>query len=465
LGRDISTRGTLAEESIEMALRGLRRYAVLLTDHDITDVEVVATAAVRDASNGNEFLEQIRAIGFTPRLLSGEEEARTSAMGVIGAFPGAQGVVADLGGGSLEFTRIGAGGCEPGTSLPLGTLRLHEWRESKPSAMSKSIGKLLDKEGWGRPIDAPLYLVGGTWRAMAVYAMQQRNYPLTDPHGFELSAKEAAKLGSELAGADPEDLRKLPRISSMRANYLPDAGALLQALVEKLAPERLVISSWGLREGLLYQRLDSVAQQQDPLLAGMALFAAQRGAPPTLAARVAGWTVDAVPELGKGSERLRLAATMMALASMQTEPNLRLHQAMDWALHKRWLALEPCGRAMIAATVLANGNQCDLPEELQALASEEQLEEAICWGLAIRLCRRIGASSRRSFNSSGLRAKKKKLILRLEESHADLFGIPNEKDLKLLADRLGLEPEMRVVPVGTVRPSDYSPFEDMPVTG
>lgn len=465
LGRDISTKGTLADEAVELALRGLRRFSVLLQDHDITDVEVVATAAVRDASNGPDFLDQVRAICFDPRLLSGEEEAATSAIGVIGAFPGAEGVVADLGGGSLEFTRIGNGMCETGTSLPLGTLRLHEWRETKPSAMRKSIGKLLDKEGWGGGIDAPLYLVGGTWRAMAVYAMQQRGYPLTDPHGFELTAKEAVKLGEELAAADPEELRKLPRISTMRASYLPDTAVLLQALVEQLTPEKLVISAWGLREGLLYQRLDPVAQAQDPLLAGMAQFAAQRGAPPMLATRVAGWTVDAVPESGKGSERLRLAATMMALASMQTEPNLRLHQAVDWALHKRWLALEPCGRAMIAATVLANGNQTDLPPELHALASAEQLEEAICWGLAIRLCRRIGASSRRSFNSSGLRAKKKKLILRLEESHADLFGGPNEKDLKLLADRLGLEPEMRVVEDGSVRPIEYAPLDMVPEVG
>ncbi|MCB2067456.1 MAG: hypothetical protein KDE15_12550 [Erythrobacter sp.] len=310
LGRDISTKGTLADEAVELALRGLRRFSVLLQDHDITDVEVVATAAVRDASNGPDFLAQVRAIGFDPRLLSGEEEAATSAIGVIGAFPGAEGVVADLGGGSLEFTRIGNGMCETGTSLPLGTLRLHEWRETKPSAMRKSIGKLLDKEGWGGGIDAPLYLVGGTWRAMAVYAMQQRGYPLTDPHGFELTAKEAVKLGEELAAADPEELRKLPRISTMRASYLPDTAVLLQALVEQLTPEKLVISAWGLREGLLYQRLDPVAQAQDPLLAGMAQFAAQRGAPPMLATRVAGWTVDAVPESGKGSERLRLAATL-----------------------------------------------------------------------------------------------------------------------------------------------------------
>lgn len=463
LGRDISATGMLADEAVEIALGGLRRYALLLDELGVNDVEVVATAAVRDATNGPEFLDSVRALHLAPRLLSGEEEACASAMGVIGAFPGARGVVADLGGGSLEFTHVAEGACGDGTSLPLGSLRLHELRESKPSATRKAIAQYLKKAGWADPIEAPLYLVGGTWRAMAVYALERREYPLTDPHGYEMSPKEALDVAGELAAFDPEELRKMPRISSMRAAIMPDAALLLQVLVERLQPEKLVISAWGLREGILYSRLDPLAQAQDPLLAGMSLFAAQRGAPPTLAARVAGWTVSASPAEGKGSERLRLASTMLALASMQTEPNLRIQQAVDWALHKRWIDLAPEGRAMMAATVCGNANHCDLPPEVTALAKEECLEEAICWGLAIRLCRRLGAQSRRSHHGSRLSRGKDVLLLEIEEDLADLYGQPSQKDMKLLAARLGLEAEMRVVPVDSLR--SLPEYEDLPLAG
>ena len=236
------------------------------------------------------------------------------------------------------------------------------------------------------------------------------------------------------------------RISAMRADKLPDAAVLLQALLTRLAPEKVVFSSWGLREGLLYDRLPAHTRTQDPLLAGVAVFAAQRASEATLATRMAAWTLDAAPAREHGSERLRLAATMLALAAMQIEPNIRLPQAINWALHKRWVGVDGKGRAMLAAAIAANGNQLGLPAEIRALASAEALEEAVRWGLALRLARRLGAGSRRSLEVSRLVVDGDTLVLRLAESHAALFGQPTEKDMKLLSQRLGLGWRVDVVP-------------------
>ena len=193
------------------------------------------------------------------------------------------------------------------------------------------------------------------------------------------------------------------------------------------------------------------AARQDPLLAGIAMFASQRGAPATLATRMAAWTLDAAPAREHGSERLRLAAIMLGLASMQVEPNLRLPQAIDWALHKRWIGVDGMGRAMMAAAVAANGNSLALPARVRALASEEALEEAMRWGLALRLARRLGARSRRSLEVSRLVIQDGVLVLKLAESHEALFGIPSEKDMKLLAGRLGLEWRLAIVPDAQLR--------------
>ena len=296
-----------------------------------------------------------------------------------------------------------------------------------------------------RPGGAPLYLVGGTWRAMSVFAMQAERHPLSDPHGFELSIEQAQDVIRALSAETPETLRGRKRISSMRAEKLPDAAILLQAPIAVLKPSGIVFSSWGLREGLLYDRLAPEARAQDPLLAGISTFASQRGAPAMLSTRMASWTLDAAPAREHGSERLRLAATMLALASMQIEPNIRLPQAIDWALQKRWIAIDGKGRAMLAAAIAANGNALDLDDRVRALASEEALDEAIKWGLALRLARRLGANSRRSLDMSRLFIAGDDLVLRLAHSHAALATGPVEKDMKLLSARLGLTPRVDIV--------------------
>lgn len=443
LGREIAATGRLADEAMALALRGLKRFALLLADLGITDIETVATAAVRDAANGPAFVEQLRAIGLNPRVISGEEEALLSAHGVIGAFPDARGIVADLGGGSLELVRVAGGQTDCASTLPLGTLRLPDHRKDGRAEMKKSLDKAIRKGGWDLAANSPqangaLYLVGGTWRAMAVFAMAAQGYPLSDPHGFELDTAAALELAGTLAASEAEVIKGRERISSMRAEKLPDAAVLLQALLTQLNPERVVFSSWGLREGLLYDRLPAHSRAADPLLAGISVFAGQRGSAPTLATRMASWTLDAAPAREHGSERLRLAATMLALAAMQIEPNIRLPQAINWALHKRWVGIDGKGRAMLAAAISANGNQLNLSPRVRALASAEALEEAVRWGLALRIARRLGAQSRRSLEVSRLEIDDGALVLKLAQSHAALFGLPTEKDMKLLAGRLGL---------------------------
>ncbi len=446
LGRSLSETGRIPEKSVRIALAALARYKALIEDLGIGQVETVATAAAREAENGPEFLDAVRAIGLDPRLLAGEEEARCSALGVIGAFPGARGVVADLGGGSLELVSIDNEACEHGVSLPLGTLRLPHVREGGADRLRKTVIKAMKVEDWDTPHRAPLYLVGGTWRALAKFARHEIDWPLNDTHGFELEREAALQVLKALGKLDVAAINNVRGISSMRAAALPDAGALLQVLVEELEPQKLVFSSWGLREGLLYARLEPTARLQDPLLAGIASFATPRGCSPQRAARIAGWMVSAVSSKANGRERLRLSATMLALASKWIEKNLRARQAMDWALHKRWIGLSSEGRAMLAAAVAANCGETSLPRELHALASGEALEEAVHWGLAIRLFRRLGGGSDSPLQTTALNVIGHRLVLSLGESRAALGGYQAEKDLANLAARLDLEPHLEVVP-------------------
>jgi exopolyphosphatase/guanosine-5'-triphosphate,3'-diphosphate pyrophosphatase len=102
---------------------------------------------------------------------------------------------------------------------------------------------------------------------------------------------------------------------------------------------------------------------------------------------------------------------------------------------------------MIAAALAANCGELELPRLLLRLADAEDLDEAICWGLAIRLCRRLGAGSRRSLRNSALKAEGNRLVLYLGEEHAVLRVEHVEEDLAALAERLGLVPAIEVVPI------------------
>jgi len=135
---------------------------------------------------------------------------------------------------------------------------------------------------------------------------------------------------------------------------------------------------------------------------------------------------------------------MLALAAARIEPNLRLRHSYEWAMDKRWLGLDPAGRARLAVALLAACGKPQLPPQLLFLASEEALREAAAWGLAIRLCRRLGAGSRVSLLTSKLRREDGRLVLWVDASRAELACGPVEGDLKVLAQWLGLGHELRI---------------------
>lgn len=460
LGRDLAATGKMPDKAMDYALSALARFAIILPDLGVTDVQTVATAAVRDAANGPAFLDRVRALGLTPRLLTGEEEAQAAAFGVIGAFPDARGTVADLGGGSLELVMIEGGACHDGVSMPLGTLRLPALREKGPAAFRKAIEREMARAGWAAEHPGPLYMVGGTWRALATYALRRDDHPLTDPHGLTMTVDEADALAKKVARLEPAELAAIPGVPTSRAAGMPDAANMLRIMLADLKPDGLVFSSWGLREGLLFDRLSPSARAQDPLLAAVAQFSEPRGGSAAQAAMMAAWTADVANGGGARDERLRLAATMLALAASHIEPNLRAKHAYDWAMDKRWLGLDPEGRARLAAAQLAACGRSLTTPALTRLASETALSEAIGWGLAIRLCRRLGAGTRVSLLSSALTREDGRLVLWFDPARAQLASDIVANDLKALAQWLGVEPEIRV---GEVSRGQREPTSDLAV--
>lgn len=440
LGRELGETGRLAEKSVETALGALARFAKMLSLSGVHSVECVATAAARDAANGPEFLDAVRDLGLEPRLLTGEQEAMASATGVVAAFPGAQGTVGDLGGGSLELVGVDGEAKPGGISLPYGTLRLPALRAEGADRFAATVREGLANAGWKAGKGKPLYIVGGSWRALALQAMRRIDWPLDDPHGFRISAEEALRACRALEKGKIDDPD--PRISSSRLATLPDAAALLGQLIERIQPSTIVFSSWGLREGLLFAQLDPETKARDPMLAGVEAFVAGSLVEPDHARKVADW-VAPLFDL-EGQEALHLGATMLALSAMRSEPNMRTEQAMAWALRKRWVGLDAHGRAAMAMTVIANSGITEIPREFERLAGRDDLNAAIGWGLALRLCRRLTACTDEALAQTSVRREDGRIILTLEPAMEALYANAMAKDMRRLGEWLALEWDVRI---------------------
>lgn len=425
LGKHVAETGRLSDKAVDSVLAALRRYKALLDLAQVPRVDVVATAAARDATNGPAFLARIREIGFEPRLLSGVEEAETSATGVLGAFPGASGIVGDLGGGSLELVDIADGGTSHGVSLPLGSLRLPPLRARGDRVFVREISRMLAGADWVAEPEATLYLVGGSMRALGRAMMVQLGWPLDDTHGFALDAAKALELARRFARRG-QALRQIDGVSASRAASIPDAAALLAVLLQKLEPKGIVFSSWGLREGVLFGSLPDAAQREDPLLAGVSAFVEPMGVDGALVEA----TVAAVREVAPLAETpVGRAAVMLCLAAGRVEPNLRRELPTEWGLQKRWVGVDNAGRAALASALrasLGKGSAGQVP--WSALAPQDLLFEARTLGHAARLCRRLSAGSARVLGQVRLRAKGDTIVI--DSPDPNLVGDSASRDLR-----------------------------------
>lgn len=440
LGRSLAETGRLSGKGVNAALAALARFRMLLDLEQVDSLDIVATAAARDASDGPQFLQQVAALGFQPRLLSGEEEAETSALGVIAAFPGAQGIVADLGGGSLELIDIDGEDSRHGVSLPMGTLRLPQLREKGPRGFSRFVASQLDATDWEAEPDATLYLVGGSFRSLGKLALSQSGLTIDDPHGHSQDRDAAVAFARRIARLPAEELGPGTGIAASRLASMPHTAALLDALLARLQPKRIVYSAWGLREGMLYRSLEPGVRAQDPLLAGVSAFAQRQGVSLKDAARVAAWTtLD-----GAEADRLHVAATLLALAAAYLEPNLRASHGVEWAMRKRWLGVERRDQALLGATVLASCGRLALPPDIGLLADAKDLHEAQARGLAIRLCRRFSSFAKRSLSDCSLTIEQGHLTMSMAPPLGVLVNEGVLRDLKILASHLGVEPAWNV---------------------
>lgn len=442
LGRRLASTGRLDSDGVSQALDTLRRFAVLLRAMEVDEIEIVATAAVRDAENGRNFVEQARrAIGQPIRILSGQEEARLSALGVAAGIPEARGIVGDLGGGSLELIEISGADQDRRTTVPLGPLMLVDRSGGDLSRAKALIDEAVTAIDWlpeqrGRT----LYAVGGVWRALSRIEMALTDYPLHILHQYAMDKAAVRALCQRISRMSRKSLERLPGISRKRLDTIPYGALVLDRVVRAMRAERVVVSAFGLREGVLYDHMPESLRAEHPLLAACRLMAARLGRFPDHADELLHWSAPIFPDETSARRRMREAACHISDIGWRIHPDYRAEHSMEEILRSPLVGLDHAERAMLALTVYVRYQAPPRPEIvgwLDRLMDPERTNWAHVMGYTLRLAHTLSGAAPGVLDGCALALEGQELVLRLTGRCRDLASDEVLRRLDALGRALG----------------------------
>ena len=436
LGRDPQGTGRLSPDGVEMAMRALSRFAALTNAMGIAKVDVIATAAVRIASDGPAFCARVsRETSLDIRVIDGLEEARLAALGVISGAPDASGIVGDIGGGSLELSLIDGGLVTERVSLPLGALRL---ATLFPDAMGKAWQEIedhLDSVPWlklGR--NKPLYAVGGSWRAIAKLWVHRQDYPLGIVHNMELTASEALPLVKLVAKQNRITLASSGAVSRRRLESLPYACQVLAQVLSRSRSSSVIFSGHSLREGWMYENLPADLQKRDPLIDACTDFAKAEERFELHADELCRWSAPLFKHETPDMKRLRTAACIIGDVGWMEHPDYRARQTYYRILRHPFLDLGHRDRVFLAFAVACRyASEFTGDTAVERLLDKDHQTEARLLGLTMRLGHTLSGGTRGVLPFTELELTGDELRLHFHDDAARLAGEVVEKRLGKLA--------------------------------
>src|ERR1700734_922512 len=454
LGREVQTTHLLAADAVQHALATLKRFRALCQTMGVRRIFAIATAACRDAKNGRAFRKVAeRTVGVEIDVLRGAREAEYTALGVISGVHHADGVVGDLGGGSLELIDIHGTRARRGLTRPLGGLALADISAKSLKKADKFVKKTLgtlpvlpDRE------DRTFYAVGGTWRALARLHMWQTGYPLHVMHGHAIPADEALEFARLVHRVNVDTLSNIDVVNRERRPLLAYAALVLEYILRIGKPDRVMFSALGVREGLLYSLLKQKDKEKDALIEAARELNRLRSRSPRHGEELIEWTDRFVASSGLDEvaeeRRLRHAACLLADIGWRAHPDYRGEQSLNIIAHGGFTAIDHPGRAYLALAVFYRHSGLVMDDELsprlRELASTRTIDRARVLGAAMRLAYVVSAAMPGVLPKTKLAVERHRLALRLPGEYAALGGERVLSRLRALARLIGREPVMLV---------------------
>lgn len=448
LGREVQSTGLLARDAVERALAALRRFRALCDTMGARRLWIIATAACRDAMNGPDFIREAEKICRVKiDVISGKREAELSALGIVSGIHEADGIVGDLGGGSLELIDLRNSRYRAAITLPLGGLALQDISEKSLKKAEKIVTRTLaDARFLPTGAGRAFYAVGGTWRALARLYMRQTGYPLHVMHGYAIPAKDALEFVRLVRRVNPEMLSQIESVTDARRPLLGYAAVVLEHIIRRAKPREIVISAAGVREGLLYSLLGKTEQKRDALLAAARDLNVLRSRSPQHGEELIRWTdrfmdssgIDETPE----EVRLRHAACLLADIGWRAHPDYRGEQSLNIIAHASFLGVDHPGRAFLALAVFFRHVglwEGELSPHVRELASARMIDRARVLGGALRVAYLVSAAMPGVLPNMPLAVVDGQLALPLKNRHAALGGERLYNRLRQLARLIGRE--------------------------
>ena len=436
LGASLPSTGKLDPQGRQRALRAIKRFALLGKGMELSRLIAVGTAAVRNAQDGMDFCEEVEhESGVAIHVASGEEEARLAAQGVLLGWPTAEGLVCDLGGASTELTEVSGGTIGTCLTTPVGSLT-----HSRIEDSSDGTGKIASVLEGARDLLGKryrsLYLVGGSWRALARLDMDRRDYPLKVLNEYRMSRDDALATIERARELDFERLRQIIGTSSERVRGLPAAGMILEELVEQFEPEELSVSAYGIREGLLYGQMPEKLKSRDPLIEACLHAEHSSARLPGFGDKLFKFVRPLFKNRSSESLRLIRAACLLHDVTWRAHPDYRAEICFDNATRANLGGLDHQGRVFIALALFNRYRQPGISgsvSRITELLCSRDASTAIILGKAMRFGAMFAAVSPEKIGKLKFKSTSSVLTLLIPDSYKDIFGEVVEMRFKSLA--------------------------------
>jgi exopolyphosphatase/guanosine-5'-triphosphate,3'-diphosphate pyrophosphatase len=448
LGEGLAETGRLNPRGRIRALNALRRFQKLAEGMDIAPLTAVATAAMREAEDGPEFQALIESeTGLKLWVVDGEEEARLSAQGVLLGWPGSYGLVCDIGGASMELAEIAGGRVGRRVTSPLGPLKLRSVPGGKKGRKAHIRTVLEDLAETLGPQKNRLFLVGGSWRAIARIDMERRGYPLHVLHEYRMSAKSISATIDYINANDPVELRNRCGVSAARMDLVPLACEVLKGVVKTFHPRDIAVSSYGIREGMLYEQMPQSLRDRDPLIESCYFAEAKDARLPGFGKQLYEFILPLFKAAPLERKRLIQAACLLHDVSWRAHPDYRAEVCFDNATRANLGGLKHSERVFLGLALLhrySNKREGTRFEPMFKLIDEAAMHQAEVVGKAMRFGAMLWLQKNAPMGQLRWFPKKKLLELHLTEAASPLFGEVAEARFQSLAASLGAQTDVRI---------------------
>ncbi len=447
LGAGLIETGHLNPKGRERALAAIKRFQLLAKGMGIPPLTAVATAAVREASDGDDFCDEVlRETGLKIYVIDGNEEARLSAQGVLLGWPTANGLICDIGGSSMELAEISEGRVGKRLTSPLGPLKLRAVRGGK-KGLKNHITKVIKDIHHDIPMEKKrLFLVGGSWRAIARLDMHRRGYPLKVLHEYRMTPKSVMETVKWINDHDLEELGSRSGTSQARMALVPIAGEVLKRLVRQFKPKEIAISSYGIREGMLYEQMPQKLRDRDPLIEACRYAEDKDARWPGFGRSLNKFITPLFKSANADRKRLILAACLLHDVTWRAHPDYRAEVCFDNATRANLGGLRHRERVFLGLALLhryKNTRKGTRFEPLVELLEDKAVRDAEVLGKAMRFGAMLTVDAPHEIAQMKFYPKRQHLELRLNETARNLFGEVAKARFVSLAQSLNANYEIK----------------------